>query len=614
MLAVTADARERLVPLDGDAVRFSLDGALSVLDDPGGRIGIDEASRHDGFRAAGFPGLTSGTRWVRFTVMRGVGMPADWVLAFGEPDIDDIRVYLPDENGGFTETRLGRRLPQADLALAARRHLARLTLPERGPVTVHVRLSSLHKIRFEDSGLWRPDALMAEEARQSTLAGLQFGGLAVLVALYALLGMWLRDGALLLYALFVATTLCRGLTHTGIAALVFPESGGIANYLLSGIGLQGGIVAFILMWDRILDLRANFPVMHRLYLAAGAAVAASLALVMSPAFSRLVPPTQLIMLAAGIGGVAMAGSLLRRNPADTLLRFYLCAFLPIVAAWGVEIAAFLSPAVPSDLGRRMDVAATLIHIAILSVALAYRLGRLQQERMVAEITLAGERLARQRMRTFVEMTSHEFKSPLAVIDSAAQMLAMVDAPDRPEIVGRIATIRRAVHRLVNLIETCLVGERDEEIAARPCPVSPAEIVARAAERNRAPDWPDPVVSHSGLPATCRADPDLLGIALDALIDNARRYGGSTHPVEIAARSEDCRIAFMVKDRGPGVTKDAVDRIFEKYYRGPAAAGIPGTGLGLHLVKTIAELHGGEVACRPRAGGGAVFVLSIPALS
>ncbi|HSV29197.1 MAG TPA: ATP-binding protein, partial [Candidatus Omnitrophota bacterium] len=535
--------------------------------------------------------------------------PADWVLAFGEPDIDDVRVFVP-QGDGFAEQKLGRRIPNSQLALAGLRHLARLDLPEGRPLTVLVRLESQHKIRFEQAALWRPDALMTDEARQAGQFGLQFGIMAVLVLVYGLFGLWLRDGPMLVYALFVATRLGRGMTHSGLVTLVFPDAGRGVNYLLGGIGLMGGIAAFIVMWDRILDLRRNFPRMHRAYMGAGGFVAVSLLFVGSPDFKLFVPPAQAIMFAASIANIVMAALLVRRNPGDVLLKFYLFAFLPLVLAWGAEVAAMVTPLVPADWGRGIDVTATMGHIAILSVALAYRLGQIQRQRMGAEIALAGERLARQRQRTFVDMATHEFKTPLAVIDSAAQMLEMLTAPARAEVGDRLATIRRAVQRLVKLVETCLADDRDQVMAAKLLPADPAAIVHLAAERNR--EGGEIVVRAASLPDAIRADAALLGIALDALIDNARRYGPAGQAVELSATAEDGRVAFAVHDRGPGIPPGEADRIFDKYYRGITSGPVPGTGIGLHLVKTIAELHGGTVTYVPRDGGGASFVVTVPA--
>lgn len=610
MIPLTAGAA---VHLEGDAASFPLGLHLAFLEDHGGVLGIEDVAAHDGFRTEARPGLTPGVVWYRVTATRAAGMPADWILAFGEPDIDDVRVFVP-KGGGFTETRLGRRVPSRDLPLAARQHVAQVALPEAVPVTLYIRLESQHKLRFEQAALWRPSALIFAEARHSTLFGIEFGFFALLVVVYALFGLWLRDGPMLVYSAFVATILCRGMTHSGVVTLVFPDAGSGTNYVLSAIGLFGSIAAFIFMWDKILDLGKTFPVIHKVYLVVGSVVALPLLWAMDPAFQFFVRPALVIMLVASIGNIVLAALLVRRNPQDVLLKFYLFAFLPIVLPWGAELGALILPWIPVDLGRRIDIAATMGHVALLSVALAYRLGQMQRQRMQAEIALAGEKLARQRQRNFVAMATHEFKTPLAVIDSAAQMLEMLAAPARqPGITDRIATIRRAVLRLVKLIDTCLADDRDDAMAIKLRPAMPATIVAQAAERNSEANRPDITVTIDDLPETCIADADLLGIALDALIDNARRYGPADQPVDIAAHAEDGSIIFAVHDYGPGIPAAEIPFIFDKYYRCRSSGAVAGTGIGLHLVKTIADLHGGEVSYRPRDGGGASFAVRIPAL-
>lgn len=601
------------VDLSADAPSHSLDGHLAFLEDPQGTLGIDAARGHRGFEAVTphRPGLTSGTLWYRFDVRPAAGAGGGWVLAFGEPDIDDVRVYVTGPDGAVSETVLGRRVPASRLGMASRLHVAPLSLPEGVETTVHIRLSSLHKIRFEEAALWRPTALTYDEARRSALHGLSLGVMAVFIAAYVLFGIWLRDAPMLAYAAFVLTALCREMTHSGVAPLLLPEGGAGLNYLLSAVGLFGGISAFMLMWDMMLDLRRTFPAMHRVYRWGGILMLAPIFLAETKAFSLLAPFAHPVMLAASAGSIGMAGLLVMRRPHDVLLKFYLCAFVPVVLVWCVEVGALVSDAVPLDLGRRIDAVATLIHLGILCLALGYRFVVTRRRQHRAETALAGERMARERQKTFVDMVTHEFKTPLAVIDSTAQLLDLLLPGASAEVSGRLLTIRKAVRRLVGLIDTCLSGERFESMELDLRPVSPAAIVAQAAARDRETGRGEIRTETAGLPETCRADAILLGIALDALIDNARRHGGAGLPVDVSARAADGRISFAVEDRGPGVPPGEVGHIFDKYYRSPASGSASGFGIGLHLVKTIAAMHGGTVECLARDGGGASFVLTIP---
>jgi signal transduction histidine kinase len=133
---------------------------------------------------------------------------------------------------------------------------------------------------------------------------------------------------------------------------------------------------------------------------------------------------------------------------------------------------------------------------------------------------------------------------------------------------------------------------------------------------------DPLASERGIRLTRHldsnvtpviADGDLLSRAISNLVSNAVKYSPPKTEVVISARNVANGVAIEVADHGYGIPEDSLNRIFEKFYRVPRVqdVDVPGTGLGLALVREIAELHGGSVAVQSSVGTGSVFTLWLP---
>jgi two-component system sensor histidine kinase KdpD len=109
-----------------------------------------------------------------------------------------------------------------------------------------------------------------------------------------------------------------------------------------------------------------------------------------------------------------------------------------------------------------------------------------------------------------------------------------------------------------------------------------------------------------------ADPDLLRRALAQLMENARKYSPAGSEILVQAESEDGMDRISVLDRGPGISPDELERIFDKFYRGRRGRDkAEGTGMGLAIAKGIIEAHGGRIHAENRAGGGAAIVMELP---
>jgi signal transduction histidine kinase len=111
-----------------------------------------------------------------------------------------------------------------------------------------------------------------------------------------------------------------------------------------------------------------------------------------------------------------------------------------------------------------------------------------------------------------------------------------------------------------------------------------------------------------------ADSRRLGQVMINLILNASKFGGADTPIDVTLSSRGGCVYVAVADRGPGISVEQAHRLFEPYYRGTATSGVKeGVGLGLSIVKSIVEAHGGRVGVKPRRGGGARFWFSIPSV-
>jgi signal transduction histidine kinase len=197
--------------------------------------------------------------------------------------------------------------------------------------------------------------------------------------------------------------------------------------------------------------------------------------------------------------------------------------------------------------------------------------------------------------------SHELRSPLARLKMALAMLEESSPAER-------ATLRREIDaniaELDALVEEVLLSSRLD--AAPLAERQPVELLGLAAEEAARVD-----AVAGGEPLTVQGDERLLRRALRNLIENGRRYGGSGELEVIVARRGP-EVEVRVCDRGPGVPEAHRERIFEAFFRLPGhAERAGGVGLGLALVRQIADRHGGHVHCEPREGGGSCFVLALP---
>ena len=225
-----------------------------------------------------------------------------------------------------------------------------------------------------------------------------------------------------------------------------------------------------------------------------------------------------------------------------------------------------------------------------------------------------ERQLREVYRDFVTTISHQFRTPLAIIDSTThRILRRGSRMDEAELAERTQTIRGAVAGLARLMDATLTAERIDagefELALRP--VDMTQLIRNVCTRfaELAPDRQIDLQLTLTEPTDC--DALLIDQALDILIGNALKYSPGGEPVEIAAHQQGSDVLVTIADRGVGIPAEEQPRIFERFFRASTATGLPGNGVGLYTARQIARLHGGDIAMAPGQKRGSVFTLRLP---
>ena len=210
-------------------------------------------------------------------------------------------------------------------------------------------------------------------------------------------------------------------------------------------------------------------------------------------------------------------------------------------------------------------------------------------------------------KSLLANASHELRSPLARIRMSLELMNLDTAsPQRIEM-------SRSITELDQLIDEILLASRLDAKQADAEPFESLDLTGLAAEECARANA-ELVLSTTGKSLVIEGSPRLLRRLIRNLLENAKRYGQGDVTLELTQKQVNSQAfaVIAVCDCGPGVPPEQRERIFEPFYRLPGASERDGgMGLGLALVKSISERHGGHVRCEARPGGGATFVVALP---
>jgi len=229
--------------------------------------------------------------------------------------------------------------------------------------------------------------------------------------------------------------------------------------------------------------------------------------------------------------------------------------------------------------------------------------------------LDRERETTNAYRNFVSMVSHQFRTPLAILDSSAQRILRRGPHVTPEELSeRVQKIRNAGNRLTRLVESVLNAAKLDagriEVNPETCDLVRLvlDICERQNELNSRSNIRFRVPEH---PVQVYCDSMLIEQVVINLLSNAIKYSGENPVVEIQVWLEGARAFCSVRDWGIGIPADELPKIFDRFYRARTASGIAGTGIGLNFAQKIMHLHGGDIQVESYEAGGSLFTFDLP---
>jgi two-component system OmpR family sensor kinase len=238
-----------------------------------------------------------------------------------------------------------------------------------------------------------------------------------------------------------------------------------------------------------------------------------------------------------------------------------------------------------------------------------------QRRQKKEIQEVQKQASEDR-RQFLQRLDHELKNPLTAIQAGLTNLTIEPLTDH--LAEEVSAVQTQVQRISRLVADLRKLAALERAPVETVVVNMADLLTDVVSAVK--DQPSTkerqitlILPHAPWPLPdIEGDPDLLLLAIHNLLDNAAKFTTPGDTIEVRAFDDGSDIVIEVADTGAGIPQTEIAQVWEELYRGERARGVPGSGLGLPLVRAIIEKHGGSVELRSRPDQGTVFSVHLPA--
>ncbi len=637
--------------LNADTLQVPLRGVMTVLHDTDGELSLADVSApalasrftpvsgdfHGGFNRVG-------AFWLHTPLHVPPGESPEWWLVLQAPWVSLLDVYITRQGSAEPvwqrHTGLARPPESRDLRVGV---IALRTPLPPGDYALWMRLAGDRALSLEAS-FWQLQPFVEAHIRQEGILLNTLGMMLLMAVIGLTFGIHLRDGSLIWYGIYVAGVVCTSLGATGLISLVLPDTPELAARI-SGVAICVSILGATRVAVRIFTMVRWLPRVSFLLNTMGSLAGLGAVLSMFGLYDQIVGVVNVLAMIVCVTGTGAAYYVTRRHPTPDVVLYFLGMALYAILQMVIGLRFFnlydseLISGWVQELMRTGHVFLVLLGMAVKITSLRRVEREAERERLklasdmqaslerqVTERTreLNGELQARRAVekklsetlseqRSFLAMVSHEFRTPLTVINLVAYNIGHRHA-DNPQTLEDIARVERANQRLVSLVDACLSNEwLDNATMQVNCSNrNLAPMLAELCEQRRIVTGRKIELVLPDGPVFVYIDAALVQVVFDNLIGNAIKYSPPHAPIHVLAhRFSSGAVEVVVSDRGPGIPANERTRVFERYYRSPTVLSHAGIGLGLHIVRRIVMLHGGDVWVDGTYTAGARFVVRFP---
>lgn len=634
---------------------------LLVLEDPDRLMNAESvAGLPDSEFSAGNGTITSkmegGYIWLRVCLQRSAAAPDEWLLTLLPPYLRSITIYQSSDNG-LVGHQQGFILPFDRREVNYRGFTYPIKLSQSEPGQYLIRIDFVRRVSA-DVLLLTPEKLYQLMSVEYTFFGFYLGMLVLVIFINLVFWFRLKDTIYFRYALAMLSVGIFSIITGGYASQFVVSDGGeyIYTALMVNFCVCGALLTFFV--QSAFQLKKFYPLVNKISWAVLLCycLLALMAFIVEPFVINKYRALVSIIFIPVVVLVSFHALIYHKS-----VRLYAISLLPLQIIFLLGFLRNTGVVSVLPLSDHLPNIGALAHLLLLNMALAKRAwqsendklnaqGELlvrakESERRLEELVLQrtyqldtinsslrseveereqteaqlrqallAEQLALRTQQEFVAMVSHEFRSPLAVIDTAAHNLEYELSEVLPAALPRLQRIRRNSERMKTLLNNCLTHDRLATYSDGRMHLQYTDLANFLQRTFPAGQYSDRLLVRVYVEdlEVC-VDPQLLSIAVTNLVDNALKYSPEDKLVQAIVRKEgDCATIDIV-DEGNGIAQPDREKIFHKFYRAASVQKSPGAGLGLYLARAVAEQHGGslELMSSDENRTGSCFRLTLP---